>query len=321
MFWRRDSDDLETALGQFSNLFNKVRAYTGEQIVGTQSKRGFSICIFLKDGTPDGLRIVEKTNWTGLGLVFSRSQFPDIKTRDEFAKTGVYVLSGPSVAASQPTVYIGEGDPAKPRLENHLANKDFWTSAVVFTSKDKRLNKAHVQYLESRLVAIAKETKRCQLDNSNVPQAPSLSEADQAEMDGFLDEMLLIFPILGISAFDKPPAMPSEGHLFLGSKNIHATGYESTQGFVVVAGSQAVGDTDVTPSCPVYCKEQRATLVQQGILSFDGNGLKFTQDYTFDSPSTAASVLLGNSTNGRNAWKDAGGRTLKEMQEDTVQRQ
>jgi hypothetical protein len=27
-------------------------------------------------------------------------------------------------------IYIGEGDPVKPRLENHFSNKDFWTRAV-----------------------------------------------------------------------------------------------------------------------------------------------------------------------------------------------
>lgn len=34
-------------------------------------KRGFSIRIFLPDGTPDGLRLVEKSNWTGRGIVYS----------------------------------------------------------------------------------------------------------------------------------------------------------------------------------------------------------------------------------------------------------
>ena len=40
----------------------------------------------------------------------------------------------------------------------------------------------------------------------------------------------------------------------------------------------------------------------------------FTQDYTFSSPSTAASVVLGRSANGRVDWKDAQGRELKVLQ-------
>ncbi len=58
----------------------------------TQTRRGFSIRIFLHDGTPDGLRIVEKSNWTGRAVVCPRSQFRDAKSRPEFGKTGVCYL-------------------------------------------------------------------------------------------------------------------------------------------------------------------------------------------------------------------------------------
>src|SRR5205823_2267164 len=155
----------------------------------------------LADGTPDGLRIVEKSNWTGRAVVCSRSQLPQVKARPEFGKTGTYVLRGPSDSADLPTIYIGEGDPTRPRLESHLAKKDFWTSLVLFTSKDENLNKAHVQYLEARLITLARDAKRCILENGNVPQLPSLSEPDTAEMEGFLEEMLLVYPLLGVGVF------------------------------------------------------------------------------------------------------------------------
>ena len=44
--------------------------------------------------------------------------------------------------------------------------------------------------------------------------------------------------------------------------------------------------------------------------------MKFTQDYRFDSPSTAAGVILGRTANGRIEWKDSGGRPLKHIQTD-----
>ena len=45
------------------------------------------------------------------------------------------------------------------------------------------------------------------------------------------------------------------------------------------------------------------------------NILDLTQDYLFDSPSTAAGVLLGRSANGRIEWKNQLGQTLKSIQE------
>lgn len=281
--------------------------------MNTNPRRGFSIRIFVTDGTPDGLRIVEKSNWTGRGVVCPRSQFRDVKARPEFGKTGVYVLRGPSQESDLPTVYIGEGDPARPRLEQHFARKDFWTSLVLFTSKDENLNKAHVQYLEARLAALAREANRCILDNGNVPQLPSLSEADMAEMDAFLDEMLLIYPVLGLNVFEKPqPERPGARRYHLRGRGIAAEGYEAPEGFVVLAGSQVA--TDTVPSIHRYMLTLRTSLQERGVIQQDGAGMKLSQDYTFDSPSTAAGVLLGRTANGRVEWKDADGRTLRDSQ-------
>ena len=59
----------------------------------------------------------------------------------------------------------------------------------------------------------------------------------------------------------------------------------------------------------------RHDLVASGVLAADGDGLVLSQDYTFNSPSTAAAVLLGRISNGRMEWKDAHGTPLKTLQE------
>ena len=115
----------------------------------------FSIKIFLPDGDPDGLRIIEKSNWTGVGVVFNRSIYQESRKRSEFERTGVYILVGTSDDSTLPMVYIGEGDPVKPRIESHYSKKDFWNWGIFFTAKDESLNKAHVKYLESRLIELA----------------------------------------------------------------------------------------------------------------------------------------------------------------------
>ena len=41
---------------------------------------------------------------------------------------------------------------------------------------------------------------------------------------------------------------------------------------------------------------------------------RFTQDYVFPSPSTAAGVVQGRSANGRLDWKTPAGQSLKDLQ-------
>ena len=82
---------------------------------------------------------------------------------------------------------------------------------------------------------------------------------------------------------------------------------------VVQTGSQAAKDE--TPSIHAYLSDLRKALRRQGILKDDGTTYRLTQDYSFNSPSTAAGVLLGRASNGRAEWKDSNGRSLKEIQQ------
>lgn len=281
------------------------------------ASRGFSIRIFLPEGSADGVRVVEKSNWTGICLMCPRSRFSTVRERQELGRTGIYVLVGPTSGESQLTIYIGQGDPVRPRLDQHNAKKDFWTSLIAFTSKDANLNKAHVEYLEARLVTLAQEAKRCQLDNVNTPQLPSLSEPDTADMNTYLEEMLRIFPVLGVTVFQKPESAPPERQvLHIERKGIEARGYEAAQGFVVLADSQAV--VAHVPSASDHMVALRNSLREKGLLAKQARVYVFTQDYTFDSPSLAACVVLGSSANGRIEWKTKDGVTLKEIQSATV---
>jgi|CXWL01.1.fsa_nt_gi hypothetical protein len=274
----------------------------------------FSLRIFLPGADPEGLRIIEKSNWSGSGIVVPRALLPEARKRKELDRTGVYVLVGPAEDSGLPKIYVGEGDPIRPRLDQHAGKKDFWTVAFAFTSKDENLNKAHVQYLEARLLALAAAAKRCTLENGNVPQSPSLSEADAADAEGFLAEMLLCFPVLGVSVFAGPtePAAQRRTELVLKAKGIVARGAEVPQGFLVLAGSQAV--VEEVSSIHAYLSEIRTALRENGVLAPQGDKLVFTQDYSFASPSTAAGVILGRSSNGRTEWKTKEGRTLKDLQ-------
>ena len=274
----------------------------------------YSIKIFLPGGDPDGLRTIEKSNWSGAGIVIPRALITEARQRREASRTGVYVLVGPPEDSGLPRIYVGEGDPIKPRLEQHAAKKDFWTSCIAFTSKDEILNKAHVQFLESRLVELATKAKRCLLDNSNVPALPSLSESDAADAEGFLSEILLCCPLLGLSVFSATSTPQKSGKmLYLAGKGTKAQGMETSEGLLVQAGSgSAKGEA---PSCSQYIRALRATLLSNGVLKPAGEGYVFTQDYMFNSPSTAAGVVLGRSANGRIEWKSKTGKTLKDLQE------
>jgi len=277
-------------------------------------QRPFFIRILVPTGDSDGLRIVEKSNWPGVGVVFNRTNYKEVVNRTEFGKTGVYVLIGTSDDSILPVIYVGEGDPVRNRLNQHHGKKDFWNWAVFFVAKDDSLNKAHVQHLESELLRLAKEAKQCRLDNSQEPLPPTLSEADTVFVESFLQDIVSIFPLLGLGVFEKTVTTtktPSE-LLYIESKGIRATGFEDARGFVVVKGSQVVKDE--VQSIHQNISNLRKDLLDQGVIVNNGQTLTFAQDQVFGSPSTAAAVILGRSANGRTEWRNSDGKTLKQLQ-------
>ncbi len=284
--------------------------------------RGTSIRLYLVNCRADGLRLVEKSNWTGIGIVCSRSEYPTARNREEYTRPGVYVLLGPTLAsATQNRVYVGEADQLRARIDSQVKTKDFWTQVVAFTSKDANLNKAHVRYLEARLIGLAGKAKRADLENGTAPPMPHLSEPDQAEIEAFLDEMLVILPILGITAFEilEESAMtaPSELLYLKGEGGVEAVGSDKPEGFVVFEGAQARAGT--APSVPPFVARIREDLVREGVLLQDRQQLRLTRTHVFESPSTAAGVLLGRSVDGRIRWRNAAGRTLKDLQSAAVE--
>ncbi len=173
----------------------------------------FTIRIFVPDGDPDSLRIVDRMNWTGIGLSFSRTKWKEVRERPEFKHAGVYILVGYEGDEDELlTIYIGQGDGVRTRIESHYQRKEFWNRGIVFVSSStsSSLNRAHINWLEYALVKRAKEKKRCQLANSNEPQEPGLTEAEKADTKAFLREILQILPLLDLHVFTnvKPITTP-----------------------------------------------------------------------------------------------------------------
>lgn len=272
-----------------------------------------SIKIFLTDGQAEGLRTAEISNWTGKAVAAPRLELRALLKREEAARPGVYILLGEDPESGGAAAYIGEAESVRTRLKAHQ-DKEYWTQAIIFVSKDENLTKAHVKYLEGELIARAQRVGKAQLVNSQGSGA-HLPEAEEAEMRVFLRRILQLLPVLGTDFFVVPgESTPGSKSKLLACtiKAIKASGRRTAKGFLVTEGSRAVKEH--RPSAKTI-RHLRESLVRSGVLRLDGTSLVFTRDHEFGSPSTAASVVRGGSTNGLKAWKNSEGRTLKDIEE------
>lgn len=273
--------------------------------------------MFLAYGDPKRLRTVELSNWTGKAVSGPRSEFEKVLEREESERSGVYFLTGTDPETNRSAIYVGEAECIKDRVKSHLS-KDFWNNITYFVTKDENLTKAHIKYLEGKLIDIARANERAIVMNSQGSGA-KLPESDREDMEVFLEKMQQILPVLGVEAFlDKSSTTASDKQkkdiLSCNIKGLNASGYLTPNGIVVLKGSQAVLEERASAQKWPSVLVQRNKLIEDGSLVEKDGAFVFTKDVEFTSPSSAAATIHGGSANGLTAWVNKDGIQLKQLQ-------
>ncbi|HIF9106493.1 TPA: GIY-YIG nuclease family protein [Photobacterium damselae] len=215
---------------------------------------------------------------------------------------------------------FGEAEHIQKRLLQHLARKEFWNEAICFTNKDENLTKAHVKYLEARLIEIIIRCKRYKLDNEQQTTLPSLPRGERDAMETFIDNIRMMIGSLGhkllepqASFFTSDFSDAQENNiLYLKVKKIDAKAILTDEGIVVLKGSKAL--SVIYPSLSQGHKKLRISLEEKKILTPFGEQFIANEDILFSSASQASSILLGYPTSGLNYWVNISGKTLKEIE-------
>lgn len=296
---------------------------------------GKQIRLFLADGTPGGLLTAEIMNWSGHVTAAARSDLAELLSRPEARRTGVYILLGDDPETNEPCVYIGEADDISSRLRSHArasdrGGKDFWDVAILLTSKDSNLTKAHARYLESRFIELASTAHRARVDNGTAPTPIQLPEADVSDMEYFISQALIVLPVVGTSVFrqsklpvrsrpsETDPIPDRESPLFrltVARHGIAASGKELDGEFVVLAGSICRGAWSGTHRHPGYSTLLAALVGDGSIVERPVGEWRFSRDVAFSSPSAAGAVVTGRACNGRTSWISDAGESFGAWQE------
>jgi hypothetical protein len=299
--------------------------------------RGKSIRIYMADGTVTGIRHAEIVNWTGQGIACPRNKVSELTAWEEARLPGVYFLFGRGDSSEKTLAYIGEAENVLKRLQNHLANKEFWNEVIFFTNKDENLTKAHVKYLESKLILKAHSAGRYDLENENQPNESLLPRADRDSMEEFLDHLRLLLGALGHKILEplttigvqKTPEQITNSNqkenveqnilrdnkLSMQFKHITAQAVQTDEGIVVLKGSEALAR--IKDTLKGY-KKLKEDLIQEEILVKKDDDMIFMSDYLFLSPSAASAIIAGQPMNGRTSWKNESGKTLKDIEESVT---
>jgi len=283
--------------------------------------KGRQIKIYLADGSVTGIRHAEIVNWTGQALAIPRNRVKDLKEWEECQKPGVYFLFGIDDETGNDVVYVGEAEQVASRIQQHLSSKDFWNEAVCFTNKDENLTKAHVKYLESKLVLLINQANRFDILNGNQPPQSVLPRGDRDAMEEFIGNIRLLIGALGYRLLEPLTKVDNQNFkdgelvvkdniLNLRAKKYTAQAQQTNEGIVVLAGSE--GTLTANPSLSDGYSKVRLSMIEKNKFKKVGDKLILQEDALFASPSQAAAILLGSPCNGLEYWVDQNGVSLKQ---------
>ncbi len=278
------------------------------------------ITIFLSAGLPKGLREVKIDQWSGKSICGPRNALNEIITLPEIEKGAcVYFLVGTPDDGGLLNIYVGEADGFKERIRDHDYKKDWWQDVAVFVSQDGSLTKTGIQYLESVCIERLKKIGKCNLKNANNPGMPTILKEDASGLEMFYENLATIMPLLGYDIFVQSEIVSGKDvvapQVFMCKKgsDVVATGHLLEDGKIKVLKS-STASLEETPSFQTHpYKKLKDELVSMKRLIAHDSTLVFTDDYVFDSPSAACSVVLGRSASGPLEWKTIEGISLKEI--------
>lgn len=286
--------------------------------------------MFLMDGEVTGKIKCTLSNWTGVIYKIPRIQLGDLKSRDEMKQSGIYFLFGRDEDKQKDVTYIGQattrknGEGVLLRIQEHTrdTHADYFNDVIILTTQNNSFGPTEISYLENKFTQLAKEAGRYIVKNGNDPNPGNVTEEKESELDEIVENTLMIIGTLGYRVFVPMTKKVSQDlpdnhstYLYLkrktkkSNKVIEATCERTTEGFVVLEGSQV--EIKDSPYLPASLKEMRQNLIASRVIQ-DG---VLREKQLFSSPSYAAAFLLGMQTNGRTDWKDQDGRTLKELEE------
>ena len=135
----------------------------------------FSITLFATSGDPGGIRHLDKSNWSGYGVVFNKELFHLLKQEPGFSQAGIYILVG---NAAEETIYIGEADPVGDRLKNHVST---YEEEMGRLGKDWRrvfAQRAREQKMIDKLGLVLPEEQNSMNAASGSPRSPDNQDKD-----------------------------------------------------------------------------------------------------------------------------------------------
>ena len=279
----------------------------GKESVGMEFK---NVTTHYMDSQYDGVRVCRIDNSPMQVIVVPRDRLKDAKALPSGEmpwKNGVYFLVE-AADAELPSMYAGQTTNGLFRLDDHKANKNFWTFAVMFLADSAHFTTDIISALERKAIEAVEESQRYHPENKK-PQNYRISEFQKKTVETYFGDIKFVMATLG---YNLDPSVASDSGEWHTKRNgIVANGRYRNGTMELLPGSQI--DMEHDKITPGYAK-LRASLLKSGDIVKEKTGKYLLKKVvTFKTPSGASDFVLGRASNGWVEWTNDKGEPLDTM--------
>lgn len=159
----------------------------------------------IKTTSIDDVTEITSPEWNGRIFTVPRNAYQKFKVSNLVPKTAaIYILASNEYSnpREENSIYIGHTESIDTRIENHAINKDFWTTAFIFTSKDDWMNVAFTKNIEHQFIELAKLANRYAVTNKNNGGSTHLGMEDSKKLNEFTLEAKETLKVARIDFFE-----------------------------------------------------------------------------------------------------------------------
>ncbi|MBQ6523895.1 MAG: GIY-YIG nuclease family protein [Atopobiaceae bacterium] len=246
-----------------------------------------TINMLLYSGGLQGVISVEDSGWNA-GELYSAPR----ESMRELIETGACDRYGVYLLLSRDRVYVGQSSDLARRLAQHMAGKDWWTNAVVLTTKDDSLGHTDIDWLESELIEKARFVGRLDCDNVQRGNPTKVDRFREVALSQYLDEALFLMEFIGIPVFASKPSPRDRARALAETARVDVTDVRNRLAFGKRAKGLAVeylGEhgIEVTGSC------NYAVLAESGLEFFVNPAIsRLSSDWSIVLNDTSRRMLL-----------------------------
>lgn len=153
---------------------------------------------------PEVIKITSPS-WDGVILKMPRDKYDEWKKSGEQFKTAsIYALYAGHFdrVTYGNDLYIGQSGDIQQRMDQHCAEKKFWSIVLIFSSHEDWMNIAHTKNIECTFIEMARTANRFNIANGNNGACTHLGIDDQAKIREYVKPITQILKMIGVDIFE-----------------------------------------------------------------------------------------------------------------------